>query len=91
MALRWTTAARRDLVRLHEFLAPVDPRAAARVVQALVARVRRLPLQPRLGAVLTRYAPYEVRRVLVGHYEIRYEISDSDIIVLRLIHDREQR
>jgi plasmid stabilization system protein ParE len=36
MLLQWTTSANRDLVRLHAFLHPVNPRAAAQVVQQLV-------------------------------------------------------
>lgn len=35
--LKWTNKALSDLVRLHEFLAPVNPHAAARTVQALTA------------------------------------------------------
>ena len=37
MFLLWTTKAEADLIRLHEFLDPVNPDAAARVVQQLVA------------------------------------------------------
>jgi hypothetical protein len=32
-----------------------------------------------------------VRRILVGHYEMRYEIVDSTIYLLRLWHTREDR
>ena len=91
MALRWTKHAHGDLVRLHEFLAPVNPAAAARVVQAIVARIRRIPAQPKLGQTLPEFAPREVRRLLVGNYEIRYELKSNDIIVLRLFHARENR
>ncbi len=39
--LKWpTTKAEADLIRLHEFLDPVNPDAAARVVQQLVARAQ---------------------------------------------------
>ncbi|MGH8547733.1 MAG: hypothetical protein ACRERU_03870 [Methylococcales bacterium] len=37
MVLRWTTSANHDLVRLHAFLHPLNPRAAAQAVQQLVA------------------------------------------------------
>lgn len=33
----------------------------------------------------------EVRRILVGEYELRYEIRDSIVYVLRLWHTREDR
>ena len=91
MALRWTASAREDLVRLHEFLEPVNPRAAAHAVQLLVAGAARIPGHPRLGQRLRDFAPREVRRILIGHYEIRYELTGRDVFVLRIFHTREER
>jgi len=91
VALRWTKQAHSDLVRIHEFLVPVSAAAAARVVQAIVARVKRIPVQPRLGQTLSEFSPREVRRLLMGDYEIRYELRTKDIFVLRLFHAREDR
>ena len=91
MALRWTTKAHSDIVRLYEFLQPIDPTAAARVVRQLVAGAKRIPTHPRLGVRLSEFAPREVRRVLVGDYEIRYELTETDVFVLRIFHTREDR
>lgn len=91
MALRWTSSARSDLVRLHEFVQAVSAPAAARIVRRIVAGAKRIPAYPRLGAKLVQFEPREVRRVLVGDYEIRYEIAGSDIFVLRIFHTREDR
>jgi plasmid stabilization system protein ParE len=91
VALQWTKLAHGDLVRIHEFLAPVSSAAAARIVQAIVARVKRIPAQPRLGQTLSEFSPREVRRLLVGDYEIRYELRTKDIFILRLFHAREDR
>ncbi len=91
MALRWTLAAYADLQRIHEFLEPVNPSAAVRAVRLVVARVRRIPAQPRLGERLPGFADREVRRVLVRSYEIRYEVSGANLIVLRIFHGREDR
>lgn len=91
MALRWTRAAYGDLKRIHEFLEPVNPSAAVRAVQAVVTRVRRIPVQPRLGERLSGFGDRDVRRVLVHKYEIRYEVSGPDIYVLRIFHTREDR
>ena len=68
-----------DLVRLYEFLAPVNKSAAACTVQALTAAPRRLSEQPRIGERLEEFEPREVRRLIVGHYEIRNEIQQSTI------------
>jgi plasmid stabilization system protein ParE len=91
VALRWTRKAHSDLVRLHEFLRPVNPQAAGRVVRQLVAGAKRIPAHPRLGIRLREFEPREVRRVLVGDYEIRYELTEKDVVVLRLFHTREDR
>lgn len=91
MKLRWTSKALSDLARLYEFLAPVNKPAAAHTIQALTAAPRRILEQPRIGERLDEFGPREVRRILVGHYEIRYEIQASTLYVLRLWHTREDR
>lgn len=91
MRIRWTGKASSDLVRLHEHLRPVAPDAAARVVQQLARAPDRLLDYPRLGEKLEAYAPREVRRIMVGSYEVRYEIADATIFILRLWHCRESR
>jgi len=91
MNLKWTRKALSELARLCEFLVPVNKPAAARTVQSLTAAPRRVLEQPRIGERLDEFEPREVRRILVGHYEIRYEIQASTIYVLRLWHTREDR
>lgn len=91
MKIRWTSKASSDLVRLHDHLKPVAPDAAARVVQQLARAPLKLVDYPRIGEKLEAYAPREVRRIRVGNYELRYEIAERTIIVLRLWHCRENR
>jgi len=89
MNLKWASKALSDLARLHEFLAPVNKPAATRTVQSLTPH--RILAQPRIGERLDEFEPRKVRRILVGQYEIRYEIQKSTIYVLRLWHTREDR
>ena len=91
MDLKWTSKALSDLVRLHEFLSPVNKLAAAHMVQSLSVAPLRLLEQPRIGEKLEEFEAREVRRIIVGYYEIRYEITASTIYVLRLWHTREDR
>lgn len=91
MDLKWTSKALADLARLYEFLAPVNKSAAARAVQALTKAPTILLTNPRIGEQLFQFEPREVRRILAGGYEIRYEIEESAIYVLRLWHTREDR
>ena len=91
MKIQWTSKASSDLLRLHEHLRPVAPEAAARVVQQLAHAPDRLLDYPRLGEKLETFEPREVRRIIVGHYEMRYEIVSGTIFILRLWHCREYR
>ena len=91
MDLKWTGKALSDLARLYEFQATVNQPAAARAVQALAKAPNVLLANPRLGEQLFEFEPREVRRLLVGHYEMRYEIRHSTLYVLRFWHTREAR
>ena len=89
MELKWTSKALSDLACLYEFLAPVNKPAAARTVQALTKAPTILLTNPRIGEQLFQFEPREVRRILVGEYEVRYELQDSINYVLQLWHTRE--
>ena len=91
MELKWTSKAVSGLVRLYDFLAPVNKQAAACTVQSLTAAPARLKEYPRIGEKLEGFEQREVRRILVNHYEMRYEIQESKIYVLRIWHTREER
>jgi plasmid stabilization system protein ParE len=91
VALKWTSRAHSDLVRLYEFVESANPAVAVRIVRHLVAGARRIPAHPRLGAQLQEFLPREVRKVIVGDYEIRYELADTDVFILRIFHAREDR
>lgn len=91
MELKWTSKALADLARLYDFLSPVNKQAAARILQSLAAAPARLKAHPRMGEKLEEFSPREVRRILVKHYEIRYEIQGSMIYVLCIWHTKEDR
>jgi plasmid stabilization system protein ParE len=91
MDLKWTNKALSDLARLYEFLTPVNKPAAARAVQALTKAPAILVTNPRVGEHLFEFESREVKRLLVGQYEMRYEIQELTIYMLRLWHTREDR
>ncbi|MDO9236260.1 MAG: type II toxin-antitoxin system RelE/ParE family toxin [Aquabacterium sp.] len=70
----------------------MNQQAAAKVAQRLTAGPELLLTQPRTGTRLTEFEPREVSYILVGDYEMRYDISaNEDIWILRLWHTRELR
>jgi hypothetical protein len=44
---------------------------------------------PQLGVLLEEFAPRDVRHVSVGDCELRYEVTQNLIYILRLWHTRE--
>lgn len=91
MELKWTSKALSDLARLYDFLASVNQPAAARAVQSVTKAPTALLVNPRIGEQLFEFEPREIRRILVGNCEMRYEIQESTLYVLRLWHTREHR
>lgn len=92
MHMQWSEEAeRQDLPRLYEFLANINPTAAGDAIRALVAAPELLLTQPKMGSPLTDYLPRDVRRWIVKDYELRYELRDDTLIILRIWHTREDR
>ncbi len=89
--LGWTSKTLFERARLFEFLAQVNRSAAALTVQSLVQAPETLLNSPRLGEQLEEFRPRDVRRLLVGRYEMRYEIQGMTLFILRIWHVREDR
>ena len=91
MHVKWTSKSHSDLLRVYEFLASVNKPAALYVVRKLTAAPIRLMENPRMGEQLEEFMPREVRRLIIGDYELRYEIQVATLYVLRIWHTRENR
>jgi len=91
MEIKWTKKSLSDLNRLYNFLAVVNKQAAANTVQSLTEAPNKVMHQPRIGERLDEFELREVRRLLVDHYEMRYELSNDTFYVLRIWHTREKR
>jgi plasmid stabilization system protein ParE len=89
--VKWTRQSLGDVARLHAFLAEVNRTSAAKVVRSFTAAARQLREHPRSGELLEDFVPREVRRLIVGPYEMRYEVTEQAIFILRLWHGHEDR
>ncbi|MBP6512236.1 MAG: type II toxin-antitoxin system RelE/ParE family toxin [Bacteroidia bacterium] len=89
--IKWTTSAERDIVKVYDFLARSNPKAAVQTVKLLIEGIEKIDAFPQLGIKLDDFKPREVRRIIIGDYEIRYELTKNTLFVLRLWHSREDR
>ncbi len=87
----WSAAARRDLFRLEAFLRPVNPKAGARVVRMLVDAVARLPEFPHIAPQVETYEGRDIRSLVIGDYNLHYEVKADVISIVRIWHAREDR
>jgi plasmid stabilization system protein ParE len=91
MRLVWSPQSQADLARLHRFLARKSRTAATAALRTLRGGARRFLEHPRMGQKLETFPHREVRRLLLGDYELRYEVRADTIVVLRIWHTRENR
>ncbi|MBI5721431.1 MAG: type II toxin-antitoxin system RelE/ParE family toxin [Burkholderiales bacterium] len=91
MRIVWTEDVQLDLTRLDAFLAAVDIRAALRVVDDIYAAAQRLCEYPELGPELGEFPGRNVRRLVIGDYELRYERAGDVIYILHAWHVKEDR
>ena len=91
MNIQWTRPAFKDAARLYEFIASDNPVIAAGVLEGIRAGTARLSQFPQMGERLKKYDPRHVRRIFIGPYEVRYEVKNDAVTILRLWHARERR
>jgi plasmid stabilization system protein ParE len=92
LKLVWSPAARRDLIRLREFIEPHNPAAARRAAAILRKSANLLQEQPGIGR---RIEGREDRELSVPFgqrgYLLRYRLHEDTIVILRIWHGLEDR
>ena len=91
MRIVWSRLAVSDLDRLQTFLAEIDLDASERLADLLVNAPTALRDFPRRGPRLFEFDPREVREFRVRRYLYRYEVRETEIVLLRIFHLREDR
>lgn len=91
MEVLWTSSAHTDLVRIHEYLLRHNPSKSHRVIQHIISEAKNLRTHTFLGSALLTYTPRNVRQLFIGDYELRYEITDTALYMLRVWHTKEYR
>jgi len=93
MKVEWLKAADEDVRHLYHFLADLNLLAAERCVNTIIDATYDLSQHPEIGR--KPYAKRNYRKwpakFRTGAYIIRYRITDSTVIILRVWHPRENR
>lgn len=90
MKVKYSPESIDDLQRVVDFVSDKNPFAARRIAIDLQEGVEKLKQFPKIGLpVLKAPDPEVIRDLYVGHYTVRYLISDEFIYVLRVWHNKE--
>lgn len=90
MKIKYTLESINDLKRLRNFIEEKNPIAAQRIASELLTGIKKLKVFPKIGLpVLRAQDPEIIRDLFIGHYTVRYLISDKVIFILRIWHGKE--
>jgi toxin ParE1/3/4 len=87
--IKFSASAIQDLIRLREFIAVNNPRAAERISLRLQQAIGKLSLYPEIGHLVEELEG--VRELVAGNYVVRYLRRDEEIFGLRIWHGKEYR
>ena len=90
MKINYTLESINDLRQLREFIEVKNPIAAQRIANELLTGIEKLKVFPKIGLPVQRAPdPEMIRDLFVGHYTIRYLITNNTIFILRIWHGKE--
>ena len=85
--LRWSNAARRDLLEIWRWRGREHPEIGDRVMDRIEAACSRLRRFPHLGPPYPRIAP-EARKLTIDGYLAFYRIDTDAIMIVRVVDQR---
>lgn len=85
----WTRAAHRDLGEIQAYLEPRSQKAWRALLSSLFQSIDRLIEFPRLGPAAEIEGPGEIRKLVVEHCVVVYDVEPNRIVVLRIWDSRQ--
>ncbi len=90
MKINYAPESINDLYRLRKFIEVKNPTATEHIARELLAGINKLKIFPKMSLPVRRAPdPEIVRDLYIGHYVVRYLVSNKNILVLRVWHGKE--
>ncbi len=84
----WTQGAKRDLDAAIEFVALESLDGALHILEDMLDSAASLSTLAERGRIVPERGDATVRELLVGRYRLLYQVADSDVIILGVLHQR---
>ncbi len=92
LILIWSPVARRDLIRLREFIELDNSRAAKKSSKKILKAAKLIIDNPAIGKQLEGRSDYELFTSFGKNgYILRYQVIEQKIVILKIWHAREDR
>ena len=88
MKISWSKKAEKQLDQIFEYIAQDSSFYAYRTVQKIIEKAEGITQQPKKGRIVPEYEQDHVREVFHHSYRIIYQLTDDQIQILSVIHDR---
>jgi addiction module RelE/StbE family toxin len=86
--VKWTRPAKRDLKKIHDYIAEDSKYYAKKVVQDIVSRTESLSDLPEIGRIVPELSEPDIRELFIYSYRLIYEIKEEQIEILTIIHGK---
>jgi addiction module RelE/StbE family toxin len=86
--VKWTRPAKRDLKKIHDYIAEDSRYYAKKVVQDIVSKTEYLKNFPGMGRLVPELSEPNVRELIIYSYRLIYEIKEKQIDILTIIHGK---
>jgi toxin ParE1/3/4 len=84
--VKWSLAARADLLAAIEYLVAESPQAASDLLRHVEAAASSLGTFPERGARVRDVIVGDLRQIMVGRYRLIYRVEGEAVGVVRLLH-----
>lgn len=86
--VRWTNPAKRDLKKIHDYIAEDSRFYAKKVVETLVAKAELLSDMPEMGRMIPEFGDSSIRELIIFSYRLVYEVKTDHVDILTIIHGK---
>lgn len=89
MKVTWSPLAIERISEITEYIAKDNPEAAARWVDAVFKKVKRLEKFPKSGRKVPEAGRTDILEIISGNYRIIYRVSQKEVSILSVRHNKQ--
>ena len=86
--VKWTRPAKRDLKKIHDYIAEDSRYYAKKVVHEILQKTNNLKDFSEKGRIVPELSDPNIRELIIYSYRLIYEIKDNQIEILTIIHGK---